>query len=315
VEGPLAAARTLERYAVHGEDPASRLVAGALHRVARLGPALVPYRIAAEGPVTAPRVRVAFAGPDTPEVRALLAAEARALLGLDADLAGFARVAARDPVLAPLVRPGSPLFGLRPSVTPDPLEMLVGAVAAQQVNLRFAFATRARLVHALGEPAALAGVPALAFPSAARLAGADPAALRAMQFSTRKAEAIVGLAGAVADGTLDLAALRTAPDEAVIETLGRVRGLGRWSAEWFLARALGRPDACPADDLGVRRAAEALCFAGRPADAAAVRRRAEPWRPFRSLAVHYLLAAHRQARLDAAAARPAARRAAAGEAG
>jgi DNA-3-methyladenine glycosylase II len=68
--------------------------------------------------------------------------------------------------------------------------------------------------------------------------------------------------------------------------------LGRWTAEWFLARALGRADVCPADDLGVRRAVETLCFRGRPRDAAVVRRRATAWRPHRSLATHYLLAAH-----------------------
>jgi DNA-3-methyladenine glycosylase II len=129
-----------------------------------------------------------------------------------------------------------------------------------------------------------------------------------MQFSQRKAEYIVGLAQALASGQLDLAALTGAADEAVVARLTAVRGLGRWTAEWFLARALGRPDVCPADDLGVRRAVEALCFRGRARDAAAVRRRARAWRPHRSLAIHYLLAAHagpRQATSPAPAARGA----------
>jgi DNA-3-methyladenine glycosylase II len=296
VEGPLHAGRTLDRYALFGEDPACRLVDGTLYRAARLEDDLVPFRIAVAGSVVRSQVTVSFVGADTPAVRRRLTEETRSLLGLDGDLRGFARVAARDPALAPLVRPGSPLFGLRASVTPDPLEMLVGAISAQQVNLAFAFATRARLVRALGTAATLGGVPVWAFPTAAQLASAEPAALRAMQFSTRKAEAIVGLGRAVTEGSLDLAGLRARPDEAVIEALVRVKGLGRWSAEWFLARALGRPDACPADDLGVRRAAEALCFRGQAADAERVRRRAERWRPYRSLAVHYLLAGHRQAR-------------------
>ena len=82
----------------------------------------------------------------------------------------------------------------------------------------------------------------------------------------------------------------------MIERLTAQRGLGRWTAEWFLARGLGRPDVCPAGDLGVRRAVEALCFRGRPCDTARVRRRALAWRPYRSLAVHYLLAGLRRAR-------------------
>jgi DNA-3-methyladenine glycosylase II len=113
-----------------------------------------------------------------------------------------------------------------------------------------------------------------------------------MQFSQRKAEYIIGLARELSEGRLDLGAFAGVPDETVVARLTAIRGLGRWTAEWFLARALGRPDVCPADDLGVRRAVEALCFGGRERDAAAVRRRAREWRPHRSLATHYLLAAH-----------------------
>ena len=170
--------------------------------------------------------------------------------------------------------------------------MLIGSISAQQVNLAFAFATRARLVRRYGTPVEFEGTTVYAFPAPAALADAPPSELRAMQFSERKAEYIVGLARELATGRLDLAALATAPDEAVIARLTEIRGLGRWSAEWFLARGLGRPDVCPADDLGVRRAVEALCFRGRERDGAAVRRRARVWRPYRSLATHYLLAAH-----------------------
>jgi DNA-3-methyladenine glycosylase II len=199
-------------------------------------------------------------------------------------------------VLAPLL---GPLRGLRPSITPDPFEMLVGAIAAQQVNLPFAFATRARLVRALGRRQALDGVEVYAFPRPEAVASATVPTLRAMQFSTRKAEYLIGLARRLADGTLDLGALADAPDEEVVRRLTAVRGLGRWTAEWFLARGLGRPDVCPAGDLGVRRAAEALCFAGRACDPARLRRRAVAWRPYRSLAAHYLLAGLRRARAAA----------------
>jgi len=60
---------------------------------------------------------------------------------------------------------------------------------------------------------------------------------------------------------------------------------------------------CPAGDLGVRRAVEAFCFRGRPSDPARVRRRALAWRPYRSLAVHYLLAGLRLARAAGSGAR------------
>jgi DNA-3-methyladenine glycosylase II len=239
-------------------------------------------------------VHVAVGGGGSAAVGAAVRREARALLGLDAPLAEFYRHVADDPVLGPFTRPAGGLVGLRPSHAADLFEMLVGAISAQQINLPFAFATRSRLVRRLGSPVAWSGVTVYGFPTPERVAQASMATLRRLQFSTRKAEYIVGLARAIADGRLDLEALREAPDEAVIGRLTAQRGLGRWTAEWFLARGLGRPDICPADDLGVRRAMEALCFGGRPATPADVRRRMAVWRPYRSLAVHYLLAGFRQ---------------------
>ncbi len=321
--GPLDFDLTLQRYRLWGVDPANVYlwnrrdwagaptasgrgsppaispvppVGGAFYRVARAGATRVPFRLTAGGSPERPTVTVTFDGADTPATRAAFTAEVRRLLGLDADLAGFYATAGRDRVLGSLV---PRLYGLRPTIAPDPFEMLVGAISAQQVNLAFAFATRARLVRALGEPVTLEGVTVYAFPEPAALAAADVASLRAMQFSTRKAEYLVGLARLVAAGDLDLAALAAAPDDEVIARLCAVRGLGRWTADWFLARALGRPDVCPAEDLGVRRAVEALCYRGRACDAARVRRRALGWRPYRSLAVHYLLAGLRLARAAA----------------
>jgi DNA-3-methyladenine glycosylase II len=289
---PLDARQTLARYGRWGVDPANPYHDGTLYRVARLGDALVPFRLSVAGPLAGPHATLAFAGPDTPAVRRALRREAAHLLGETWDLAGFYAAAALDPVLGPFVRPSGAFFGLRPTLLTNPFEMLVGAISAQQVNLAFAFATRARLVRRYGTPVEFEGTTVYAFPAPAALAAAPASELRAMQFSERKAEYIVGLAREVATGRLDLAALAAAPDDAVIARLTEIRGLGRWSAEWFLARGLGRPDVCPADDLGVRRAVEALCYRGRERDGEAIRRRARAWRPYRTLATHYLLAAH-----------------------
>jgi DNA-3-methyladenine glycosylase II len=289
---PLDASLTLARYGRWGLDPASPYRDGVLYRVARVDGRLVPFRLTVTGPPVRPRATVAFAGPDEPAVRTALRREAAHLLGEGWDLPGFYAAAAADPVLAPLVRSPGGFFGFRPTLVPDSFEMLIGAISAQQVNLAFAFQTRARLVRRYGTPIEFEGVTVYAFPPPAILAAVALPELRALQFSQRKAEYIVGLATEIAAGRLDLGALAGASDEAVIAQLTAVRGLGRWTAEWFLARALGRSDVCPADDLGVRRAVEALCFRGRPRDAVVIRRRARAWRPHRSLATHYLLVAH-----------------------
>src|SRR2546428_716760 len=98
-----------------------------------------------------------------------------------------------------------------------------------------------------------------------------------MKFSRRKGEYIRDLARAVVSGRLDLDALAATPSEAVIERLTQQRGLGRWTADWFLARCLGRGDVCAAGDLGVRRAFEHFYGRGRTRSREAVRRPARAW--------------------------------------
>ena len=97
----------------------------------------------------------------------------------------------------------------------------------------------------------------------------------------------------------DLAGLAKRGNDEVVAALTAVRGLGRWTAEWFLARGLGRGDACAAGDLGVRKAVAHYYARGRELSEQAVRRRAAAWAAHRNLAVHYLLAGQR---LDARAA-------------
>jgi 3-methyladenine DNA glycosylase/8-oxoguanine DNA glycosylase len=171
--------------------------------------------------------------------------------------------------------------------------MMVGSISAQQVNLAFAFACRARLVRRYGTPVRVGGGAVYAFPEAPVLARARVSALRAMKFSTRKAEYIRDVARAVAAGSLALDRFAEATNAAVIEAVTAVRGLGRWTAEWYLARCLGRGDVCAGGDLGVRRAVERYYARGRVLDEAAVRRRARTWGEHQNLAVHYLLSALR----------------------
>jgi DNA-3-methyladenine glycosylase II len=289
-DGPLDPGATLARYHLWGEDPANRLAGTALLRVLRCGARLVPYEVRCGGTVDEPRIAVRVPGPRDAAIGDAVTAEVRRLFGLDFDLGGFYRMAKGDPALAPLVEP---LYGLRPTLAPSPLEMLVGSITAQQVNLAFAFACRARLVRRYGTPVALGRHTVWAFPDVATLARARVRDLRAMKYSRRKGEYIRDLARAVVAGELDLEALAAAPNEEVVARLTRQRGLGRWTADWFLARCLGRGDVCPAGDLAVRKAFDRYYGRGRSLSEAAIRRRARAWVEYQNVAVHYLLAGMR----------------------
>jgi DNA-3-methyladenine glycosylase II len=256
--------RSTERFRAYGRDLATAAVDGVLYRVVdgaevRIAPA--PGGVEVERDDAGALEHVSF------------------LLGLPFDLVGFWAWARDDPVLGALA---APLAGYRPPLQPDPWEAVVTSVTAQQVSLHSAFAVRARLVERLGTRY----VHAWAFPSRETVAKAREADLVAAGFSRRKAEYVLGLARA----ELDLTALRALPDDEVVATLSAQRGLGRWSADWFLARALARADAWPAGDLGLRKAVSHFYGGGRMLDEAEVREVGERFGARRNLAAHMLLA-------------------------
>ena len=290
--GPVDVGATLSRFHLWGEDPVNRLSDGVFRRAFKWGGRWRGYELRWSGDPDTARLTVSVPGARRAAVVDGAVADARHVCGLHLDLASFRRAAAADPVLGALA---TRLHGLRPTLAPNPFEMLVSSVCAQQVNLAFAFTVRARLVRRFGEALLVGGRAVYAFPEPAVLARAGVAELRGMQLTTRKAEYVVGLARQVAGGELDLERLSSLSNDEVIERLTAVRGFGRWSAEWFLARCLGRGDVCAAGDLAVRRAFEHFYARGRALSELAIRRRAARWGPHQNLAVHYLLAGRRLA--------------------
>jgi DNA-3-methyladenine glycosylase II len=200
-------------------------------------------------------------------------------LGGPFDLDTFYAFAQSDRVLAPLVHG---LRGLRPPLNPDPYETLVTSITAQQVSLRSAFAVRNRLIERFGVRAEHAW----AFPTEERMASANEDDLRELGFSGRKAEYVLGLARAGVDWN-DLAALA---DDELKSRLVTLRGLGEWSADWFMARHLARPRAWPAGDLGLVKALAEYYFDGVRPSIAETRAFGERFAPFENLSAHYLLA-------------------------
>lgn len=194
-------------------------------------------------------------------------------------------LAASDATVASLVER---FPGHRPPFVTDPLESLITSVTAQQVNLSWALTTRRRLVERFGTHHRWGDVSVWDFPRAEALAVADPGEIRAMQFTTRKSEYIVGIAQAVVAGALE--GISDMSNEAATRHLVAIRGVGRWTAEWLLARCLARPDVIPAGDLGVRKA---VSFSYRASDHILdeniVREVAEPWGDATNLTVHLLL--------------------------
>jgi DNA-3-methyladenine glycosylase II len=112
--------------------------------------------------------------------------------------------------------------------------------------------------------------------------------LRACGLSDRKVEYIADLAQHFADGTVHVARWPQMQDEEVIAELVQVRGIGRWTAEMFLMFNLLRPDVLPVDDLGLQKGIRLAYFKGRKISLKRMKKLAEQWRPWRSVATWYL---------------------------
>jgi len=223
------------------------------------------------------RITAADGGVHVEPLDAEIERVVRKLLGFEFDLEGFYAFATAEPVLARLV---PALAGFRPPLTVDPYETLVTSISAQQVSLFSAFAVRNRMIQAFG----LRVGATWSFPTRERMALVGEDDLLALGFSRRKAEYVIGLARS----ELDLDALALLPDAEVKAQLVAQRGLGEWTADWFLARHLARPEAWPWGDLGLRKAVAA--FYGADADVRAIGAR---FTPFQNLTAHYLLTGFR----------------------
>jgi len=258
-----------ERFRAFGPDLANLWYEGGVHRVVG-GREL--------------RIEAATGGVDVEPLDEETKPVARAMLGADFMLDPFYAWAQGDEVLRKLV---PRLAGLRPPLAPDPYEALVSAISAQQVSLFAAFAIRNRMVERFG----VHGGHAYAFPTRERMAEASEQQLTELGFSRRKAEYVLGVARA----DVDFEALRNLPDDEVKTNLTAIRGLGEWSADWFLARHLARPRAWPAGDLGLVKAVSAFYFGGRKLSIAEVREAGTRFDPFQNLTAHYLLTGYRTA--------------------
>jgi len=293
--GPLDVPGSLEVYRRAGDDLLDRWDGAVWLRTLPLDGRPVAVAARPVGTVSAPALLVAVGdGGDG-------AAAGRALAGAFVTApAALRELAAADPVVAELAGRWP---GVGPVLQRDLLTAVVRSISAQQITLRFAAVLRARLARRFGvrHTVPVPGGPAEGSGEvwsldAAALAGAEVAELRALQFSNAKAVAIVTFAGAVAAGRLRLDELAALDDEQVVDRLVAFPGIGRWTAEWLLARTLGRPRVV-AGDLGVRKAVGAAYLDGRMPSATEVRAATAHWGAAAGVAQQLLLhsLANRQA--------------------
>ncbi|HYS30184.1 MAG TPA: AlkA N-terminal domain-containing protein, partial [Candidatus Limnocylindria bacterium] len=211
---PLDVAASLEMFRRAGDDGIDRWDGSTLVRTVQLDGRVAAYTLTTRGTVATPRVAVATDHAD--DLQAVTRIVQRTFV---ADEAALAQLRAIDPVVAAL---DERYPGLRPVRQFDLLGALVRSISAQQVNLEFATVTRRRLAEAFGRRYAVDGFQVWR-PDATVLARLRAADLRALQFSNRKAEYIIGAARAIAAGEVSLPVLEGLPDDEVTSRLTALR--------------------------------------------------------------------------------------------
>jgi 3-methyladenine DNA glycosylase/8-oxoguanine DNA glycosylase len=197
---------------------------------------------------------------------------------LDLDLA-VRTLRGADPTLGRLMERAGPCRFRATRSTKSPFLALAESIAYQQLNGKAAATIYGRF-HALYPGTG---------PTPERVIETSDEAMRGAGLSRAKTLAIRDLAAKTLDGTVPTAAkLRGLDDEAIIERLTSIRGIGRWTAEMLLMFRLGRPDVLPATDYGVRQGF-AIAYRKRSLPTPAkLLAHGERWRPYRSVASWYL---------------------------
>ncbi|PUB17961.1 DNA-3-methyladenine glycosylase [Paenisporosarcina sp. OV554] len=161
---------------------------------------------------------------------------------------------------------------------------LMKSIIHQQLNLSFAHTLTTRFVHTFGEQ--LDGV--WFYPKPEVIGQLKVEDLRELQFSTRKAEYVIGVSQAMASGELNLQALALQDDETITQILVKYRGIGPWTAGSFLLFGLGRPNLFPLADIGLQNALKKLWTTTDKPKAEEISSHFPQWSPYLSYASLYL---------------------------
>lgn len=211
----------------------------------------------------------------------------RHCLGLDRDLTPFYRFAAGDPMLWRVVQPlaGLPLF-----CTETVFEALITLIIEQHITWKNALRYQRTLMRIFDRGANLGRTTVYQFPSPQQLARASPADLKALKITNRRIGMIIEIAKAAAGGALDLESIRHLKAKAAYDRLMTLKGVGHWTANNVIGRALGDYPYVSANDVALQAAVQHYFHAGkRPKSAELVRSTLDRYGKYAGLAGHFTL--------------------------
>jgi DNA-3-methyladenine glycosylase II len=289
---PFAFEHTAENqpYFRKGQSPSTDVY----QRLLDLDGKLVLASVQFNGELGEPELNVVLRGEELTGADLEIAeSQVKRLLGTEQDIRPFYQFADDDPVMANLVKA---FYGMHQTLALSVFETIGQAILGQQLSASVARVIRALLVETYGPSLEVDGETHYAFPRAESIASVSVEELRGLKLSHRKAEYLHSLALAELETPGGLDRVNELDDEEVVRKVTSLRGVGMWSAQWVLSRALGRPDAFPVGDLALKRIVSQLYFGGEALTDTELGEFSWRWSPYRSLATSYLFAALRTGR-------------------
>lgn len=241
-------------------------------------------RVKSIGPIDKPKLLVEVL-PDTTGKK-LISKKIKWMLGTADDIEGFYKIANRDKKFAHIIKN---LYGLRAPKTPSVFEALIIAITEQQIALPVAIALRRRLVEKYGKSIKADGKKYYTFPSPESLAKAEAGDIKKLKFSLKKSEYIVNVSKKVLSGEIDLEKMKKWDKEKISDALTKIRGIGPWTVEYMMCRGMGRYDALPAGDIGLRISLTRYLGRKERVSEKEVREFLEPFGKYKGYAAFYLI--------------------------
>lgn len=249
----------------------------------------VPIEVAVRqcGSPHTPRLQVTLKGPALrPEFKRKANNLVEKMFGLQVDLAPFYQMARHDAKLLILVQK---FRGVKPPRFSTIFETLSNAFACQQLSLEVGLELLGRLACACGLKLEQDGETNYAFPRPEDLLKLAPDKIRKLGFSNNKVRAFLELAEGIVGGRINFDSLETMDNDAVIEWLLKLRGVGRWTAEYVLLRGLKPLNVFPGDDVGARNRLAKWQHRKEPLDYDGVARVTSRWQPYAGMVYFHML--------------------------
>lgn len=208
------------------------------------------------------------------------------LFDLGRDLDNFYELGEKDNIVKPIL---NKYFGLRVIGIPDLFEALCWAIMGQQINLTFAYSLKRKLVEKYGECFQSKDNLYWLFPDPTVIAKLEVSDLTSMQFTSRKAEYVIGVAKLIADGTLSKEKLLKCKDyEERLNMLLKIRGVGNWIADYVLMKCLMELSAFPIADVGIHNALKIQLGLDKKPSIEEIKNLATKWQGWEAYVTFYL---------------------------